>query len=327
MLIIRLDAIGDALALTPLLAALRDRSIPADVVLRPENAGIFARRAIREPIVSTFDLRSDERSNLAAIAQLGAQLSQRNYTHVLVATEDPGGYRLARATRAPVRIGFSNGWGKPLKSLWSRAFLTRSIYRSARLDRRARHECAVLFDLGRPLLGEAAPTRDVAQLRPLVLDAEPERSDTRVAVQITDKWERLGFALSDVVESIQRLANVATLRLIAADSERDYADAIARATDTEVERFRSLAPWKLAIAAARAVVTPDSGALHVAGTIGTPVVGIFAVQRDIALQTARWAPWAAPSQIIIGKPGWPLAASDALQRLLQDRSRSPIDKL
>lgn len=143
VLIIRLDAIGDALALTPLLAALRERGIPVDLVMRDVNAGIFSSRAARRVLVAPFELRSSERPNLAAIDAFGAELSHAGYSHVLVATEDPGGYRLAGATRAPARIGFSNGLGKPLKSLWTRRFHDAHLSRSrSRPERTARMRSA-----------------------------------------------------------------------------------------------------------------------------------------------------------------------------------------
>ncbi len=315
-LIIRLDAIGDALALTPLLAALRSAAISTDVVLRPGNAGIFSTRAVRAIVVSDFDLRSSRPANLAAIERLGHELAPARYTHALVATEDPSGYRLALAAEVPVRIGFSNAWGKPAKTLWSRRFLTERVYRSAGLDRRAPHECDVLFRLGRVLLGAAArPTRDPAELRPLVLEREPP-GDDRIAVQITDKWERLGIPLNDVVELIRRLGAFGTLRLFTSASEGAYAARIASATGLEIERFDETAPWKSAIAAAPALVAPDSGALHVAGMVGTPVVGVFPPWRYYALQVARWAPWAAPHRIVRADGSWPARAADALAQLL-----------
>lgn len=315
-LLIRLDAIGDALAVTPLLAALRAQCIPVDVVLQPGNAGVFSARAVRSVVVAEFALRSSRRSNVAAIERLGATLSARGYTHAMVATEDPSGYRLALASGAPTRVGFSNAWGKPAKTMWSRRFLTDRVYRSAGLDRRAPHECSVLFELGRILFGDAAePTRDPSVLRPLVIDREPP-SDGRVAVQVTDKWERLGMAFDAVVELVCRLQSFGTLRLLSSASERQYADRLSAATNAVVERFSSIGAWKDAIAAAPALVTPDCGALHVAGTIGTPVVAIYPPSRTFALQVARWSPWAAPHRIVRAGDGWPSRAAAALAQLL-----------
>jgi ADP-heptose:LPS heptosyltransferase len=315
VLIIRLDAIGDALALTPLLAALHRRALPVDVVLRRANAGVFSSRAARRIITADFDLRSNARSNLVAIERLGHELRPHGYSHVLVATEDPGGYRLAGGVGAPARIGFADLWGKPLKALWSRRWLTGSIYRSAGLDPRGPHECEVLFRLGATLVAGQRPTRDLAELRSLVLEREP-MPDERVAVQLTDKWERLGIPFPDVVELIRRLAAGGTPHLLCAQREALYGERIAESTGLGVSYFDELEPWKAAIGAAAAIVTPDSGALHVAGMIGTPVVGVFPPEPRYALQVARWAPWAAPHRIVRAGSDWPSRACDALAHLL-----------
>ena len=315
VLVIRLDAIGDALALTPLLAAFGARSIPADVVLSSQNAGIFSSRAARSTLTSPFELRSSTPGNRTAIERYGHELSARAYTHVLVATEDPGGYRLARAVGAPVRIGFYNGWGKPLKTLWTRNFLTDCVYRSAGLDARAPHECEVLFRLGTPLLGDARPVRERERLRPLVLEREPV-PDPRIAVQITDKWERLGIAFADVAAAVARIAAGAPLRLIASDREAAYAARMSSATGLPVDSFATIDPWKSAIGAARAILTPDSGALHVAGMVGTPIVAVFPPVRDFALQTARWLPWAAAHRVVRADAGWPQRAAENLAALI-----------
>ncbi|HVR45187.1 MAG TPA: glycosyltransferase family 9 protein [Candidatus Binatia bacterium] len=315
VLIIRLDGIGDALALAPLLAALRRRVIPVDVVARRSNAGVFAAAAARRIIVADFELRSSSAANLGRIDELGRSLRAHDYSHVLVATEDPGGYRLAGAVAAPTRIGFSNGWGKPFKSLWARRFLTATIYRSAGVDRRARHECDVLFGLGAPLIGEERPTKDASELRTLVLEREPQ-PDERVAVQITTKWERLDIPLEHVVELVRRLAASAELRLLSARAEAPYAERVAQATDAAIDYFDDLVEWKAAIGAAPALVAPDSGAMHVAGTVGTPVVGVFPPGRNFALQVDRWAPWAARHRIVGAGDCWPERAAGALADLL-----------
>jgi ADP-heptose:LPS heptosyltransferase len=316
VLVIRLDAIGDALALVPLLDALRERAIATDVLLRPSNAGVFSSRATRAILVAgDVRQRSDDADNLAAIARLGERLRERSYTHVLVATEDPAGYRLAFETQAPVRAGFTNLWGKPFKTLWTRKYVNERIYRSAGLDPRAPHECEVLFRLGAPLVGGAAPRRDALRLRPLVLEREPQ-PDSRVAIQITDKWERLGLAFDAVVDTIRRCSALRELHLLASANESSYADRIQAATQLRVERFGDLEPWKAAIGAAAAIVTPDSGALHVASFTGTPTVAVFPPERNFRLQVARWSPWAAPYRIVRAEGAWPIETANALAQLI-----------
>jgi len=318
-LVVRLDAIGDALAVTPMIAALREGGIPVAAVLRPTNADVFSRRALDERYVATFPQRNDSAANRSAIARFAADL-RGHYTHGLIATEDVTGYRLAYDARIPLRIGFENGWGKPFKTLWVRRMCTQTVYRAAGLDPKTRHECQVVFELARPLLGEdAQPTRNISALRSLVLDEEPA-ADARVALQVTDKWQRLGQPLEAVIELAQRIARRHELRCIASSSEAAFADRFEASARITVERFDTLPAWKSAIAAARAYVAPDSGGLHVAGMVGTPVVAAYEAMPQFAAQTARWAPWAAPHRLIEMQGEWPLIAADALDGLLNRRN-------
>ncbi len=314
MLLIRLDAIGDALALTPLLAAFRDEKIPVDLVLRRANRDALSDLAARDRFVAPFALRSNTKQNRKAIVAFADELRPRGYTHTLIATEDPGGYLLARELRTPHRAGFTNGWGKPLKTLWLRTMLTTTLYRSAGLDESAPHECEVLFSLGKTLVRETDPTHDLARLRPLVLDGPAEPSDS-IAVQITDKWERLGIALPEVVAMLNLLAQTYRVHAIASTRESQYAERIEDASGLPVTRFTDLPAWKAAIAGARGIVAPDSGAIHVAGMVGTPAVAIFPPVSYFELQAARWAPWAAPYRIIKADDQWPARAVTALDGL------------
>ncbi|MDQ2871756.1 MAG: hypothetical protein M3R35_01355 [Candidatus Eremiobacteraeota bacterium] len=299
VLIVRLDAIGDALALTPLVAALRAAGCGLGIVLREGNAATFASRA--------FDC--------VHVPADGSQIAAERYTHALIATENAAGYRIALASGAPVRIGFENTRGKPLKALWARRLCTQTVKRTAGLDPRAPHEAQVLFELGRSLVPpNESPTRDSSILSRFVLDEEPS-PDGRIAMQITDKWERLGASLDAVSELAALLNCHGNVRFIGAERESEYVNRFSERSGLRVERFIDVAPWKAAIAASRALVAPDSGATHVAGMTGVPTVAAFPT-RDFALQTARWAPWAAPSRVVRIEDSWPSVVVESLNELL-----------
>ncbi len=318
VLVIRLDGIGDALALTPLLAALHARNVPVDIVLRKQTAAVFSSGAGRRIEAAPFALRSNSRTNRAHIDAFGDALRTRDYSDVLVATEDPSGYLLAQRIGAPRRVGFANGLRKPFKTLWVRALLTRTIYRAAALDAAPRHECEILFALGSHLIGEAHPTRDLSRLRPLVLDRDVARDD-RIALQVTRKWLQFGASMQDVATLVLTIAREFSLRCIASDSEGAFADAVMSRTGVEVERFPSLEPWKQAIADASALVAPDSGATHVAGMVGTPAVALFPRMRHLERQIARWYPWACPHEALTIEGGWPDRSAAALRTLTSAR--------
>lgn len=305
VLIVRLDAIGDAMTLVPLIGALRDQGFRLGAVLRPANAEIFSAAALDRRHILDGSLRT-----------FASEIEARRYDIALIATEKPAGYRIAAMAKVPARIGFENGWGKPLKTLWIRRQTTRTVFRTAGLDPNAPHECEVVLSLARSILPQAAqPSQNPKFLRPLVLDRDPQ-PDPRVAFQITNKWERLGASFEDVLtlaRSIDGFGN--GIRWIAANVEADYAQQVARALAIDVEYFSSLRPWKEAIADAAALVAPDSGAVHIAGMVGTPVVACFE-KAHFMLQTARWSPWAAPYELVKIEPGWPRFAADALAELL-----------
>ncbi len=310
VLIVRLDAIGDALALTPLIAALREHGASVDTVLNLGNAHAFSQRAL-------------DRVFIAGTADLAHGLVEQHYTHALIATEDARGYRIARDARIPQRVGFHNGWGKPLKSLWARTICTSTVYRPAGLDPRGPHECDVLYELGRSILGPLArPSRDAAILRPLVINDEPV-PDERISLQITSKWLRLGASIDELVELARSAGSLSEVRMFGAHAEGDFLNSFERASGARVERFADLPQWKSAIAAAALLIAPDSGALHVAGMTGTPVVACFEAIPKFDLQTARWAPWAARNAIVKLEGAWPSMALASAAALLTDRR--PID--
>ena len=226
VLVIRLDAIGDALALTPALASLRRHALPFDIVLTDRNAGVFAHATARRTFVADFALRSSTAQNRAAIDRLGKRLRDNAYTHVIVATEDPGGYRLASAVGTHMRVGFADPWTKPFKALWTRRLLTHRLYRTARLHG-DEHECETLFRLVAPLTGDSVPSRDARELRPLVLDVPPT-ADDRIALQLTDKWARLDIADRRRRNAVAHGGRASPLRVIAARDEAAYAEPIAR---------------------------------------------------------------------------------------------------
>jgi ADP-heptose:LPS heptosyltransferase len=75
---------------------------------------------------------------------------------------------------------------------------------------------------------------------------------------------------------------------------------VAAAADAEARAGLDVPGWKAAIASAAALITPDSGAAHVAGMLGVPCVDCFPPGR--AREMARWSPWAAPFRTIALDP-------------------------
>jgi ADP-heptose:LPS heptosyltransferase len=307
VLLVRVDGIGDALACTPLLAALHGAGHDVGALLGKTNQAIFADRALRWVHSLERVAWPGHGSPPAARSAVLAEARAIGYDVALIASEEIDAYTFARAAGIATRVGFVNGWEKPLKTLQVRALLTRSLVRPASAARVREHEVRTLFRLGAGLHGEAEPARDPARLGPLVLDA-PVRGHGRVAVQSSRKLAAAGFDRSAYVALLRELrARGHAPAVLGEDAE--YGRAIARDADVACETGLSVRAWKEAIAGAAALVTPDSGAAHVAGMLGVPCVDIFAPGPTTAYDAVRWRPWAAPERIVVLDPRSPPSAT------------------
>jgi ADP-heptose:LPS heptosyltransferase len=313
---VRVDGIGDALACTPLVAALRDAGHELGALLSLRNRDAFAARVFARVHAVERIPWPRHGMTLESGAQALAEACAADYDVALVASEEPDAYAFARRAAIPERIGFFNGWEKPLKTLLTRGMLTRALYRPASAGRATEHEVETLFRLGDGLHAEREPTRDLARLRPLILDAEPTKHGA-VAVQLNAKFVASGVDIAAFAAITQELERRAVPTLAMSDDD-DFGSAFAARAGTSYVHPASVKQWKNLLAGAPAVVTPDSGAAHVAGMLGVPVIVLFSRGANAARDVMRWRPWAAPSRAIVVDDPQRLAAqvAGALEALL-----------
>ena len=261
VLLVRLDGIGDALVCTPLISALRDAGHEVGLALSDRNAGVFAVGTAIATHVLTRIPWPQHGSTPDSRAQADAEIAIQHYDVALIASEEPEAYELAAPI--PQRIGFTTGWAKPFKSAWIKRRVTTAIPRAATVRGADAHEAEILLRHG-------------------------------VLVQLGAKWNALGVA--DAL--LQRLASALRergARFIAAPAER-----IAMQTQfpaLTVEAPPGTRDWIAAVDAAAALVSPDTGAAHLAGMIGVPVVDVFP-DAHFDAQTRRWRPWASSSIVV-----------------------------
>ena len=289
-MLVRVDGIGDALACTPLIAALREGGHSVSALLSTGNAEIFSRRVFEH--VHVVDRIPWPKHGYTPRTWDAALQAARHaqYDVALVASEEPLAYEFARRAGVAKRVGFHNGWQKPFKSWWTRRVLTRAIYRSAAQPDHPRHEVEVLFDLGAGLHTERRPTKDTARLRPIILDDEIAPGKTRL-IQISAKWLAPRRDEVRVRRWFAALAARGTWIGICSQAEREVGARLGEAAGLRVEYFDSVKDWKEAIARSSHLVTPDTGAAHVAGMLGVRCTVFFEAHRYES-QVLQWAPWA-----------------------------------
>lgn len=226
------------------------------------------------------------------------EASEAHYDIALIASEEPQAYSFAKLAGIPKRIGFYNGWQKPFKSWWTRRMLTQAVYRPAAQPMHPRHECDVMFDLGAGLHSETTPTTDLRRLRPLVCGSGHRSAGA--AIQLTPKWIGPERDVDRVRRWLFETTRSGTWVGFCAQSELSAAIAM-RPPNLPLNVFNDVPSWKVAIANVRVLITPDTGAAHVAGMVGTPCVDLFEIS-DAQRQIARWSPWASRRQCLTFPP-------------------------
>jgi len=309
ILLVRLDGLGDTLACIPALEGLR-RAYPDatfDAVLSPANASVFSDR-IR--CVYEYDL---DRVGDDGTGDIEARLRDANYTHAIVATEEPVGYRLARGSGAPRRAGFWHRLEKPLKSIWQYAQLTDRVYRPAAWIARPEHEAQTLYRLATAFGAPSPPPDDTGAMRAwLAVGAMPDgRSRSQnLGVQIGAKFSTDGWGpavIAAFCAAALRASGLRALTLLAAPSDQGLAHAVMEHLDSDVREHTSCAPpaglppWLRNLDSLAALIAPDSGAAHAAGMLGVPVIDLFGMTRFDQL-SRQWRPWAAPSVCLVKPP-------------------------
>lgn len=284
-----MDGIGDALACTPLIAALRDAGHTLSAVLTTQNADIFAIRTFeRVHVLERIPWPKHGYTQHTWEPAL-AQAKAANYDIAVVASEEPQAYTFAKLAGIRQRVGFHNGWQKPFKSWWARRELTTALYRPAAQPPKPRHEVETLFQLGSGLHREPCPTKQTNRLRPLILDQEILPSDARV-VQVTSKWLS-AKRTPEVVRAWLRKLGERGWSGLCARSEQELGKELGERAALRMRYCDSVVDWKNVIAGAAHLLTPDTGAAHVAGMVGVRCTDLFEA-RNYDAQVRQWAPWA-----------------------------------
>ena len=320
ILLVRLDGVGDAALCIPALQGLRAAYPGArfGAVCSRANATLF----------SDLIGRVYVHESGADIQACGAQLARDGYTHALVATEEVAGYALARASGARTRAGFWHGWQKPFKSLWQLSQLSDPVFRSAAWSRTPEHEVTTLYRLA-IALGAVAPAP--ADPRVLRTWLSIERGNAQapagrcVTLQVTPKWLTQGWGpagLSELITVVLRVSGFERCALVAAPEDEGLASAIIEQVPTAaraegrvaVVPSQPLPRWLGTLAEGSLILTPDTGAAHVAGMLGVPVIDLFE-PHEFERVSRQWRPWAAPSRCL-AKPAWHADAAERFGAVL-----------
>jgi lipopolysaccharide heptosyltransferase II len=300
ILLIRLRLIGDVVFTTPLIGALRRRYPHArlEYLVEPQAAPVVANSPHLDELLVATAPRA--RGRLLADLALARELRRRRYDVVIDLHGGPRSALLTLATRAPRRIGY--------QIPGRRWVYTDRVPRAREL--RPRHSVVNQWDLLAPLgFGPPGAEDDVTEMAcpPPVSQAVLTRlraagvdpaQHAVVLIHVSAgnpfrRWPPESFVA--LVTRLARADSRRRLLLLSGPSEATAAREIGDRARAELGPLASsvvngveldLGELRAALDHAVLFVGGDSGPLHVAGTTGVPIVGLYGPTLP-----ARSAPW------------------------------------
>jgi len=292
ILVIRLDRIGDVVLSTPVLQALRQQFPHAFIAMmvRPACQDIVEGNPYLNEVM-LYEKEGQQRSVLHTIT-FARRLRRHAFDTAIVLHPNNRSHWIPWLARIPVRIGYDRKCG------W---LLTHRL--PHRKQEGAQHEAAYTLELLAPL-GITPPSTP----RPFVpvSPRAAQRIETWLAEQSITSTERL-VAIHPSASCVskrwmpERFAKVADqliveqgvrICLIAGASDVRYAQQMADAMTQPVLNVAGrLSVGELAALLRRCqlLISNDSGPVHLAAAVGTPVVDIFG-RNQRGLSPLRWGP-------------------------------------
>jgi heptosyltransferase-2 len=278
ILVREVNWVGDAVLTLPALAAL-DRRFPRAeiaVLAKPWAAGLFAGQSAVDRIV-LYQAEGSHRG-LGGRWELARQLAQESFDLAVLFPNSLDAVIVPWLARVSRRVGYRTD-GRGL-------LLTQVVARSGRSAER--HQVFRYLDLVRSLGadGEAIPRLAVGveagrDADRLLQDLGVERGEACVAVNpgsvygSAKRWPAERFAaVADALAESQR----ARVLLIGSAKERDVMEAVAgrmRRPPIRLGGRTDLATLAGVLKRTRLLLSNDTGAMHVAAAVGTPVLAVF----------------------------------------------------
>ena len=291
ILVIRLDRLGDVVLSTPVLTALRAQFPHAFIAMMVRPA---CRDVVQgHPALNDVILYEKEGAHRSALATLRFARALRRYEFdtALVLHPSNRSHWIPWLARIPVRVGYDrkNGW-----------LLTHRL--PHRKQEGAKHEAAYTLELLRvfgvtpsePKPVIAVQAAAVSRVEALLREASVTSADRLVAVHpsascVSKRWMPERFA-----EVADRLTDRQGIRIviIAGEADARYAGQMAgamRRPRLNVAGALSVAETAALLQRAHLLISNDSGPVHVAAAVGTPVVDIFG-RNQRGLSPQRWGP-------------------------------------
>lgn len=309
--VLRMDALGDTLLSLPALDSL--------VKAWPRCRLHLFCSAVGAPAMEHLGQVCVVPKNWSA-AQLASAIRDRRPDALLVFTEKRRAYLGAYLSGTPIRVGFDPGWTQPVKSIWLRLALTHRLSYPNDLDvDPGLHEVERYQRLvGLLGLEEGPPPPIRFPLDEVSLEQARSWTADRfdrapLGLQLGPKWELDGWP-AEWVQTLSRQLPAPTVAFVG-PGEEAWASRVLTDTPLVEGRFTDLRSYAAVLSRCRLLITPDTGAAHLAAAVGVPVVDVFREQHHQHC-VRRWRPWAVDHRVVLKGPYSPDAGAVLAEQIL-----------
>ena len=289
--VIRLDRIGDVVLSTPVLQALRQQFPHAFIAMmvRPACHDVVdGNPSLNEVIL--YDKEGAQHS-VAATIRFARKLRRFDFDTALVLHPSNRSHWIPWLAQIPVRVGYDrkNSWllTHRLPHLKQEGEKHEAVYTLEMLE---------VFGVSPTLPKPVVPIHDRAKHRieELLVESSIQPGDQLVAIHpsascVSKRWMPDRFAqVADRLMTEQGL----NICLVAGESDVVFAHQVAqgmRGTPVNFAGRLSVAELAALLKRCRLLISNDSGPVHVAAAVGTPVVDLFG-RNQRGLSPLRWGP-------------------------------------
>jgi ADP-heptose:LPS heptosyltransferase len=276
IMVIRSDRVGDLILSTPFLTVLR-RSYPQAAIVALVDP--YCREVLQGSGLA--DLVESDLERCPKTPDLAIALAPRSQSH-----------RTAYASGAPLRLGYAYR-NRPLVRLAAHRFLTHCEVVTVKPPSQVCHEVEHLDRLARRM--GLPGTLDW----PLTVGLQAQKEPGRLVFHLGDRWLVNGWSFDDVRELLRRLRGFAEVLVSAGPRE----ERLVRENGLDLEGVelhfgKSFTEWARLIGSAEVLVSPDTGAVHVAAAMGTPVLVAYEA-ATFEHCSRQWAPWKVPYRAVL----------------------------
>lgn len=291
ILIVRLDRIGDVLLSTPVIKAIRDACPDSHIAMmvRPYARDIVEGNPYLNEVI-VYDKSGDEKS-LAGNLRFVKKLKDERFDLAVILHPTQRTHLIAACAGIPVRVGYDKKYG---------FLLTKRIPHAKQFG--LKHEIDYTLDILRYIGIEPAdrtlhmPISGSSELKVKELFNGSGIKDTDTVVAInpgascpSKRWKAENFA--KVAGSLIDKHGVKIV-IISGRDDRAFGNRVASLLGNrclDLSGKTSVADLASVLKRARLFISNDSGPVHIACAVGTPVVAIFG-RSDRGLSPERWGP-------------------------------------